>query len=725
MERIQFYPEGENPKGKNYIFFAAHPEDMKHGFISVKQEIFEVVENCVIWYDATPEKPINAAFWQELQLLPIRQIVIWVTSRLLNHSGSYIQELRRYAGEHQIGILPVIRETRLEESYKQHFGYIQYLDATAYDPTAISYKEKLKRKLQAVFTSAEDFQRVRDAFSGYIFLSYRKKDRLLANQLMKKIHACKNMEDVAIWYDEFLVPGESFREGIQDALKDSDLFALLVTHNLLEPGNFVLMEEFPAAKAAGMEILPIQMSEVNRGLLRGVYDQLPKNINGNDHVALEESLHNTFSVSGKQEDQEHAYLIGLAYWNGIDVEQDHQRGLNLIMAAAKAGMPDAIQTLASIYKQKAFSLHLDSDSRTDSQHHCQLREYLYHLSPTADNAIELAQAYLRSCELEGAFRGDPAVAAQYCAEALTLLRKQTELSPDRAVYHSLIDTYGTKACLLSSTGKTEDSLAAFTEGENLCEKLYKETDDIAFLRQKGRMQQKTAETMIEVPNVRGAMRACKRCRQTAEKLLEVGDAVWGNRLLRDIYESFAKVYAALRDEQQIEQSTHQMLRYAKASAEASGDQVDYLLYMQILDDLGEIYLSSGDNKLASPYYEQIVDACKMIKTDWLPEGFRRRYMKILTNRGQNLYHLKKFEEAASTFEEAYDHALSLMNTTKDASDQYNAALILYLWGCADNNLELLEQSRLLLMPIRKQYPTNAEYRNLEDLLKKELGKRKE
>ena len=71
----------------------------------------------------------------------------------------------------------------------------------------------------ASLVSDEMAEKVRAAFDAYIFLSYRKKDRKYANELMRLIHKNDFCRDIAIWYDEYLVPGEDFNNAITEALK--------------------------------------------------------------------------------------------------------------------------------------------------------------------------------------------------------------------------------------------------------------------------------------------------------------------------------------------------------------------------------------------------------------------------------------------------------------------------------------------------------------------------
>lgn len=92
---------------------------------------------------------------------------------------------------------------------------------------------------------------------------------------MQLIHSHPECRDIAIWYDEFLTPGESFKENISKVLSDSKLFALLVTPNLLEEPdgrpNYVMAEEYPAAQQSGIEILPAEMENTDKEKLSEKY----------------------------------------------------------------------------------------------------------------------------------------------------------------------------------------------------------------------------------------------------------------------------------------------------------------------------------------------------------------------------------------------------------------------------------------------------------------------
>lgn len=58
-------------------------------------------------------------------------------------------------------------------------------------------------------------------------MSYRKKDRRYANELMRTIHSISSLRNVSIWFDEFMSSGEKWNDQIGNALKQSDVFLLM------------------------------------------------------------------------------------------------------------------------------------------------------------------------------------------------------------------------------------------------------------------------------------------------------------------------------------------------------------------------------------------------------------------------------------------------------------------------------------------------------------------
>lgn len=347
--------EKSSPQGKPRVYFTCHPDDFEGCFTKICNDIFKT-HNCAVYYPDDLSLGINDSDY-DINLGSMNLFVIPVTNKLLSTPNRAMDEDFPFAKNMHIPILPILLENGLDELYSRpdRFGELQYLNPNSEDTTEIAYADKLKRYLESVLISDETAARVRAAFDAYIFLSYRKKDRRYANELMRIIHSSPNCRDIAIWFDEFLTPGESFKENIDKILNDSKLFTLLVTPNLLEEPNgkpnFVMGKEFPAARDTGMEIVPTEMVYTDHSLLREKFLGIPDCLDISEETARARFLE-TISRYAKTEsnlEPGHNFLIGLAYLSGIDVEINRERALELITGAAKADLPEAMVRLISMY----------------------------------------------------------------------------------------------------------------------------------------------------------------------------------------------------------------------------------------------------------------------------------------------------------------------------------------------------------------------------------------
>ena len=95
---------------------------------------------------------------------------------------------------------------------------------------------------------------------------------------------------MAIWYDEFLTPGEDFTKAIASALQKSSLFALVVTPNLVNEENYVMTTEYPAARREQKPILPVELVHTDPKALEAHYAEFPGCIDGKNLPALSASL---------------------------------------------------------------------------------------------------------------------------------------------------------------------------------------------------------------------------------------------------------------------------------------------------------------------------------------------------------------------------------------------------------------------------------------------------
>lgn len=349
---LKFKTNGNvSPQGKPRVFFCCCASDFQKMFDPVSDQILETQNNAAIWYyDPKEGIPDGDAFLADLSQMQL--FVIPVTADFLFTDNHARTVEFAYAKEHHIPLLPLMQEEGMANDFNSICGNLQFLDqfASEKDPTSLSYIDKLYKFLSSVLISNELAQKIRDAFDAYIFLSYRKKDRMYAQQIMKLIHENEFCRDVAIWYDEFLTPGENFNQSIEAAMKKSALFALVVTPNLLENPNYVMEIEYPKARESGKPILAVTGVETDDRELAKLYEDIDP-AHSKEEVA--KRLHEAFrniALQANQKDPFHNLLIGLAYLSGIDVEVDHDRGIQLISSAAEAGLKEAFIKLIFIYE---------------------------------------------------------------------------------------------------------------------------------------------------------------------------------------------------------------------------------------------------------------------------------------------------------------------------------------------------------------------------------------
>ncbi len=243
---LSYLTKGKStPQGKEKVYFACHPSDFDLYFSVITEDIFKS-QNCAVYYN----KNSNDAWTEEdmeLEFSKMQLVVIPITSNFLFEPSRAKDVEFEYAKKKHIPILPIMMEEGLDGYFAEICGELQFLNRTDTDVTAIPFEEKMEKFLSSVLIGEELADKVRAAFDAYIFLSYRKKDRRYAKELMKLIHKNDFARDIAIWYDEYLTPGEDFNEAIFDAIKKSELFAMVVTPNLINEENYVKNVEYPEA----------------------------------------------------------------------------------------------------------------------------------------------------------------------------------------------------------------------------------------------------------------------------------------------------------------------------------------------------------------------------------------------------------------------------------------------------------------------------------------------
>lgn len=342
--------DSSSPKNKPGVYFTCHPEDT-NWLDKICQDIFKT-HDCAIYYTDDMTAPLDDSS-MEADFGRMNLFVVPVSYNLLRSENRAMDTDLTYAKEKNIPILPLMTEPGIDAHYSRgdKFGERQYLVPCYEGAEAETYRTKLNKYLDTILVSREMAERIRAEFDAYIFLSYRKKDKKYAHQLIKTIHSIPACRDTAVWYDEFLTPGESFTGNIESAMEQSKLFALLVTPSIVEEGNYVIREEYPSAKRMGMKILPTEMVDTDREKLKAAFEDLPPTVRTEDNEFADTLIEAVGRLANRENDDntEHNYLIGLAYLDGIDVEIDYQRALDMILAAAEKRLPSAMEKMYEMY----------------------------------------------------------------------------------------------------------------------------------------------------------------------------------------------------------------------------------------------------------------------------------------------------------------------------------------------------------------------------------------
>ncbi|MCR4672274.1 MAG: tetratricopeptide repeat protein [Lachnospiraceae bacterium] len=410
-----------DPKGKPRIYFVCYPDDFAKYFEEYSAKLFKI-QDCAVWYDSSFGED-----WDEddlkLQLSRMQLFVVPVTADLLTKPNRAMYFDIPLAFELHIPVLPLMMETGLDAAYSKRFGNLQYLDPNADDPTKLSFDDVLSKYIHSVIISDELAEKVRDAFDAYIFLSYRKKDRAAAQKLMEMIHRNPACRDIAIWYDEFLIPGEDFNLSISEMLKKSSIFALTVTPNLVNESNYVRDIEYPAALADNKPVFAVEMVQTDRRALFDSYSGLTECVNIYDEIRFQEILDGLLkrlAIPQPDDTPEHKYLIALAYLDGIDLEKDPWRAEKLLEEAAEAGLPEAAGQLSMMFENGKGVERVRVWGARWKAKQAELLRKRFERNPSEDNGNELMEVLTA--------QGKQLIEISKLDEAEAVLRELSEIS---------------------------------------------------------------------------------------------------------------------------------------------------------------------------------------------------------------------------------------------------------------------------------------------------------
>ncbi len=698
-----------SPTGKQRVFWACHPADHDACFPEISRDILEVNSNVAVWY-CDPDRPEPSGEATELLKKDLDQmllVVLPVTTAFLYEASVARDIVFPHAFDHGIPILPILMESGLALPFNKICRNLQYIDRTGSDPTEIPYREKLKKYLNGILVPDELEKKIRQAFYAYIFLSYRKKNRYYAQQIMEMIHRNELCRDIAIWYDEFLTPGEDFNRNIQSAFEKSDIFVMVVSDYLMNLPNYVHSEEFPMAQRKGIDILPVLAGDGTGETVKKLAENFP---GSPDCVEDEETF--SFKIGAildrlkkpkKEDTPEHLYLIGLAYLNGIDMETNPEKGAELIREAAGRGLPEAQGHLARMYnaglgvkrdydraarEQEKYVQLLEEAGRADSFD----ASYGSALLDLGDMLLELHRFseampvyvklvgyaerkagdfdfdWMESVAFERQGRAaqgmhDSEKAYECYSRCLSVRRNLMEDHPYADVFSGLAFVTERLGDLSFGRGKYEEALKLFETSLKSNLLLTKENNTA----EHSRYCSLNYVRLGDVETVRGNL---KSARAYYEKGLEINERILsefpGAHTERDISVSWERLGHVSESEADIEKALEwfqKCLTLRRKLADASGTLEALQDLGTILDTLGVSFRNRGDYTRAQEYSRESLEIREdLVRRSPAPEF--RKDLSVSCNRLAELFRLRRrFEEALPWYDRALQIRKELVRET--------------------------------------------------------------
>ena len=691
-----------NPKGKPKVYFSCHPDDFETAFPLLSEDILAHA-NCSVWY-RSEEKPVkNSSAGNGPEVYDVKEnvlmsilsqmqlVVVAVTSRYLDEENrARCLELPLALTMH-IPVLPIMLESGLGYRFSNTCAKIQVVRKFETDPTVIPYDEVLQTFLDSVLVGDQLAQQVRDAFDAYVFLSYRKKDRRHAQRLMRLIHENREYQDIAIWYDEFLVPGEGFNEAIKEAFEKSSLFAMAVTPHLEEDKNYVMRVEYPMARDRQIEnnrfeIVPVEMYEredsvdgkdwrINQNSLAEheefKYRKIEDLKDEHRRSELDQSFLDALDRIAKKDNDgsaQHRFFIGLAYLNGIDMEINMEKALELLTGAAKDPDPcmEATAKLADMYLNgEGVALDRAEAIRWQELLVSQYRE-AYDNNHDPDEHKGYGTSYFKALrKLSDMYRdgGDSDTAIRIAKQALDFC---DELETEVGVREQTRD----RALILNRLGSLNRDLgdisaaeACFGEAGRIYEKLSFEIGTHRARRDLSISQERLGDLRRKKGDLAGAEEYYQKAR-AIRVLLNKESPSTGSR--RDLSSVLTKLGNVRKSEKRYEEAG----KYYTEALDMDRVLAEEVKSVQSFDDYGVSLVKTGDIHKALGRYEEAANCY---------EKAQIIFKKNVEKTGSKNYldhYAASCEKLASAKKKVASVAGETETQSKEAGDLYELAIVL-------------------------------------------------
>lgn len=335
-------------RGKQSILLVMDEEDREYFFDAIVKDILSLA-NCAIYYVKSRENVDIGGF--------VAGIVI-VSESLIKNKKDVWNIYNKLISNH-IPVIPIAVQAGIKNMFSKEFGK-QHCIIKDNKSNHDRYYKELRNHLKSIIISDKTLDEIKAAFDCHVFLSYRKNDAEKAKQVIKFLRQCKKLDEAAIWYDDYLIPGDNYETEIEEEIKNCSFFVLVVTRNVLEKSknainnelqdNYVLRVEYPLALKYKKPIIPIMVDAIDRDVLLKNFKNIGDIIPCGKKFELEQKMKqiDINSKNNKNSSYSH-YLRGIAFLDGIFTETDTKKGIKIIKQEADKGQKDAIVKLAQMY----------------------------------------------------------------------------------------------------------------------------------------------------------------------------------------------------------------------------------------------------------------------------------------------------------------------------------------------------------------------------------------
>lgn len=337
---------GVSPKDKPKVCLAFHPDDANY-IEEICADILDI-QDCAIYHiDNVDVEIVEAELIKSVSQMQL--FVFIVSSNFLKDDCRAFNIEYQYAVKNNIPILPILIDGGAKRKFNEKCGSLQILSKYRDKKIEPQYKKNLASFLKTILIQDETIKEIKNIFKNRVFLSYRRKDKDYALKVMKHFHADGDLSKVAIWYDEFLTPGENYNNEIDENLKNCDAVIFVVTPSIVEQDNYIIRIEYPNATGYKKIILPIEIVDTPESELNKQYNHFPMCIKDDDqefHKKIKSKL--SLNIWSEQEEN-NLYTLALAYLYGICVEFDPIRATSILDHAIARGDLRAMFKLAELY----------------------------------------------------------------------------------------------------------------------------------------------------------------------------------------------------------------------------------------------------------------------------------------------------------------------------------------------------------------------------------------